>query len=210
MGRQSRFATRLRSRPVESGVAAHHQFRAVRVLRPKCLVGIWFVRHLRAAETVDQPAGHAAPLADQATGAALRLASNAVSESRSDNWHCRVAHRRDEDQTSRCDRARDCDRCGAEASPRRLHLSEAVGQTCDGESRSRRASVGRARSGGGGRDPVVVKLHQIVGGCDQAHSDRTAALPLRRNRPIPRLCLICPNTGSMLCCVGVELAAEIG
>jgi hypothetical protein len=31
------------------------------------------------------------------------------------------------------------------------------------------------------------------------HSDRAAALPRRRKRVIPRLCLICPKTGSMLC-----------
>jgi hypothetical protein len=30
------------------------------------------------------------------------------------------------------------------------------------------------------------------------HSDGAAALPLRRNRVIARLCLICPKTGSIV------------
>ena len=41
------------------------------------------------------------------------------------------------------------------------------------------------------------------------HSDRAAARPLRWKRSNLRLCLICPNTGSMLCrAFRVELAAR--
>ena len=55
-----------------------------------------------------------------------------------------------------------------------------------------------ASSPGGGRDPVVVELQEVVVAALSLHSERAAARPLRRNRVIPLFCLICPKTGSML------------
>jgi hypothetical protein len=57
----------------------------------------------------------------------------------------------------------------------------------------------RHRSPGCGGDPVVVELQERLWvAATRRHSDCAAALPRLRNRVIPRLYLICPNTGSML------------
>jgi hypothetical protein len=53
-------------------------------------------------------------------------------------------------------------------------------------------------SGWGRRQSVSVELQEVVGGRDQAHSERAAARPLRLKRSIRRLVLIWANTGSTM------------
>ena len=53
-------------------------------------------------------------------------------------------------------------------------------------------------SGSCGGYLVLVELHQVVGGGDRRHSERTADLPRRWKLSMRRLCLVCANTGSTI------------